>query len=462
MFKNIFKIKEVIKYLIYFLLPLFVLFPHLNQDLTPYDTGLYHKHIVSIIKTEGVILGSANLHDRIGFNNSNFYLVALIEILFPSIPSQYILNPAVYFFSLFYLLYKGINPRRAKLKYRILALGLFISIGLYPLFIVSISPDTMAYCLSTILIFRFIERDSFQKLELEVAIYAFLVTIKFSSIFLILFFIPAFVNKSKFIQSRHILRYILLFISILLPWIFTNYLISGFLVYPVLDFPLLSPDWKLDKELAQSHIQLIKNWALTQGVQSTQFSGISEYIEKWWQTYSLNNYHHSYFIINLYRITFIFSLILGLKVAIGKYKISKRELANVLILILVNLFWFFTAPDPRFSYATLLLLPMLIISLSLTNIKNYFPSLCFERIIIFAFIGFSISRIFFWDLGFLDKIRKFKEPLRGNFVPTKYGFITFEPESDLCWDASIFCNPYKNRNLILHEGKWLMITVGKD
>ncbi|MCT8332222.1 hypothetical protein NUH30_00910 [Leptospira sp. 85282-16] len=437
------------------LLSILNVLPHLSQDLSPYDTGLYHQHIVEIIKQEGLIIGSANLHDRIGFNNSNFYLVAVLEKLIPFVPGHYLLNPLIYFGTIAYLISLIFYLPRHKIAYKIIALGVIVSISLHPLFIVSISPDTIAYCLSIVFVFKILLKAPGSSLFSEFLLFALLVTIKFSSIFLAFMFVPFFLGRNRRLYFNKFYEYILICLVVIAPWILSNYLISGYIVYPVLQFDFLSPEWKLPLSLAQSHMETIKSWALSQGLGNSNYNNVWQYCLTWYETYSVNNIHASFYLIDLYKITFpilIFYLL-------GLLKSAERNLRLyefVLALFLINITWFFSAPDPRFSYATLMIFPFMVFSFSFLNFFKR-KSAALNKIIIFLSILFSIVRIFHIDFQFIDKIKIPKIQTEGNWVPTKYGFVTFEPKAEQCWDVSIFCNPYKNRNLKLIDGDWKVI-----
>ncbi|TGN03731.1 LIC_10190 family membrane protein [Leptospira bandrabouensis] len=429
--------------------------PHLSQDLSPYDTGLYHQHIVEIIKQEGLIIGSANLHDRIGFNNSNFYLVAVLEKLIPFVPGHYLLNPIVYFGTIAYLISLIFYLPHYKIAYKIIALGVIISISLHPLFIVSISPDTIAYCLSIVFIFKILLKSPGKSLHFEFLLFAILITVKFSSIFLALMFVPFFLGRNRRIYFKKLSEYIFICLFVIAPWILSNYLISGFVVYPVLQLDFLSPEWKLPLSLAQSHMETIKSWALSQGLGNAKYTNVWQYFFNWYETYSVNNIHGSFYLISLYKLMlpFLFIYVLSFLLNANRYQ---KLFEFVFILFLINSLWFFSAPDPRFSYATLLIFPFTIFSYSITKLFNK-KSVALSKTIILLLILFSMARICFIDFGFIDKMKAPKIQTEGNWVPTKYGFMTFEPKADQCWDVSIFCNPYKNRNLKLIDGDWKKI-----
>ena len=140
---------------------------------------------------------------------------------------------------------------------------------------------------------------------------------------------------------------------------------------------------------------------------------------------------------------------------------KKKELANFLIvasLALVGcLFWFFTAPDPRFGYGYLCSFFGILISYGVYNFvsskdgkKRFLGATC---IFIFLIVFWHIynKNINPKEIFNTNKIQKTK------FVEMKTdsGGVVYVPSTgDQCFDGPLLCTPYFNKDL--------RITFDKD
>jgi uncharacterized membrane protein len=114
------------------------------------------------------------------------------------------------------------------------------------------------------------------------------------------------------------------------------------------------------------------------------------------------------------------------------------------------LFWFFTAPDPRFAGASLYILGAGLLSASINVLHNRI-----SRLTVYFFLCLCCIMIL------LAMFRSFSNPQKNFSPPPEFPLITkttesgidiFLPQSgDQCWDAPLPCTPYFNPQLRLRN-----------
>jgi hypothetical protein len=121
-------------------------------------------------------------------------------------------------------------------------------------------------------------------------------------------------------------------------------------------------------------------------------------------------------------------------------------------------FWFFTAPAPRFANATFMLLSVSAIMMLLTGIQPYTSKVGMAKVLCLLFVVGNLNFLGFVYLRYetfkdisLDGWHAAKQvPL--DVKVTTSGLRVYVPISgNQCWDAPLPCTPYFNRSLRLRD-----------
>jgi hypothetical protein len=265
------------------------------------------------------------------------------------------------------------------------------------------------------------------------------VSFKISSLFLVLSLL--FLYNKKLLQRISLTAVIgLLIIS---PFLIRNYYLSGYLIYPFPPVDIFNVDWKIPIRRVLSEKIEIECWARISDVPTSDVIHlkISEWIGPWFQPLSFLK--RLLIVANLFSIISIVIMIL------------KKDffLLKVQLIILLNLvFWFLSAPDPRFSIGFLLVG----FSLNMAYILNLIESEALFRV-------FRIACVCFVILVFFRRVEipanSFSNPSRW-FVPSAYnravtneyftGFNYRVPVlNDKCFNTEIPCVPYPLSDIVL-------------
>ncbi|MBV9671589.1 MAG: hypothetical protein JO076_02035, partial [Verrucomicrobia bacterium] len=176
-------------------------------------------------------------------------------------------------------------------------------------------------------------------------------------------------------QSRFIIPWVLLGVWTLIPWVVCGYVTSG---YPL--FPSDLGGWKFDWAVPPDRVALERNsviaWARLPG------SSIAEALGGWaWISSWVSRASSSPFVM----ICILLSVIgLFAVLVIGLQGTGKLRFQHLLILAPAGaglVFWFLTAPDPRFAQATLWLFGLNLLIIPAVAIR----SLTFSRVVVFLF-----------------------------------------------------------------------------
>lgn len=235
-----------------------------------YDTALYHAQAIRWIETFPAVPGLGNLHFRFAYNSNWLVLNALQSFSFLGNGISYhVLNG---FFLMLFLIYmlSGLKPLiENKLTVPAILKLFLLPIGIYMYLNGSSSPgtDTPAILLIWIVTTYFLEFDDkkenqFHFIVLSLfSIICYMVTIKLSSIpLLIIPFFLIIINLCK-VKPILLIQTGLISLLILLPWIIRNYIISGYLIYPIALTGFFNPDWKMPKSILEYDTAGIRNWS---------------------------------------------------------------------------------------------------------------------------------------------------------------------------------------------------------
>jgi hypothetical protein len=333
------------------------------------DTQIYHLQIVQWQNRYKVVPGIANLYPRFGLGSNWFNLISLFY--WPALKNENFtfLNSAFVTWFFIWLLSKwqfyfqkrdAVNFQPLSAFYFLLLIYCMFDWQLYRDSANSTNYDFAVNAFTIIICSFFIEAVLTNRLRTEFSLIGLLfilcaISFKLSGIFLLLLILyHAFVSwrTVKWIFA------IVAGVGILLPVLLKNYIITG---YPLFPSPLSvnAPDWILPKQLAKGLYRYIilsnrfynYQWTFADKVDSTNFN---------WIPYWINGILLKHKVIVVLALLSLFFLFKKLNLPLNHK--SLRSIIIVLLLMMVG--WFFTAPDPgRFGYGILLSTAFLTVSL---------------------------------------------------------------------------------------------------
>lgn len=426
-----------------------------------YDAGLYFFQSIRWINEYPTTLGLANLHGRLGFNQSYFSFVALLN-LFP------LFNKGYAVCGMLILLIASASLFEARLIS--LKGGWWVIIWILIAFIgvskhiSSPSPDAPVILIqSSIFVFllRLYTDESKDKREqcynvmTIFVLSCIVVTVKLSSAvyaLMSLALVLPFIFKTIYLDKKIYLATFAFGVLLVGMHLIRGVLYSGVPLYPSTVGAMWNLDWTVSYQQAKSEADWIYSWA------RAPFKNPSEVLDSWgwfaeWGSRFLKDYK---------RYLYGFLILTGLNfiVLIFKSRQIKDKGLFFLYLPLVAgiLFWFMTAPDWRFLGA----IPQLSIALSgficircllptefgrfTQKLPTYFPPSFFGLVILVLMVkSTDLKNLPLSGWHSIPSIET-KEQL------TESGLKIFVPiAGDQCWDSSLPCTPYFNDALKLRK-----------
>jgi hypothetical protein len=351
-----------------------------------YDAYLYHINSIQWNYLYRTVPGLANLHDRFGFNSSVFVLSAGFSFIDVFGQYLFIINPLCYFVFFVWLLKHILY---GNIAFRIFAvLFLFYFSREYVMHISTPGTDLLpnmlvAYVFLTLLT----DFDSLLKRTLIfIVLPIFCLTMKLSVMPIVVVVLAAVYLKNKTIPASF--RQLVFYSSLLLlPWMIRNVILSGYLIYPLHSLDFFNFDWETSKSSMIEAQNWIYSWARIplRNYKEVLAMPFNEWFPVWWKDVTPDN-----------RIFFILAAIspvpAGLYACLNRKKTIFPALLTFAICYASALFWFFTAPDFRFSFSFILILalfPLLLfkdIALKLELVSKPIFSICL------IYIMFSIGK----------------------------------------------------------------------
>jgi hypothetical protein len=220
-------------------------------------------------------------------------------------------------------------------------------------------------------------------------------------------------------------------------WILRGILLSGYPAYPStcggLDVP-----WRIPASLATNETIWIRSWARWPSHSPEEVLGQWQWLAPWTKSLFLNNQNWIRVLLPLAMI--LFGLLLFLLFNKRLDFPHRRRIALFLLPAVCGLlFWFFTAPSPRFLGASLFIFAT---GLIVTVIPAFSPSL--QRLATFFLIFYCAMLIFaavHFTGWFVERLSPVPE---AELVSRKSagGLVVHVPRSgDQCWDAPLPCAP---------------------
>lgn len=432
--------------------------------VTDNDTATYHLQVIRWAKESTPPLGLANLHGRLGYNSAWFIAGALIELPFGA-KSPFVLNPVMLFF------YAGMviihyGKKRSALSFsdRFLLLTIVPAAWTFVNNAVAATANDLPVMLLTFLVFYLIARQmesgkkDLASMTIILALAAFALTIKFSSLILFLAAIIYVFSGSAWPFAKaetggSIRTYSLvlnLALLILTPWAAHGVATSGCVAFPVHAGCFYKLPWAVPEVFVKYEEDFVKAFARDPTLLPTTTDSV---LAGWsWMTGWLRRWFLSIEIIKIAPLLLIGATALYFRLRNGKQVAAgSGSRAFITLFSLIGaLFWFFSAPDFRFGagYLYTLFISFLLANVNCisncTKTRRAFTSLIVLLLIIaginftrLAMVGSRFAAIPGADLS---------------RVVTIDGVQVYYPPTGDCWDAPLPCTTFLDKGLRIRTG----------
>lgn len=447
-----------------------------NRAIGPqivYDSGLYHLNFVRWAASYPIVPGLGNLHGRLAFNSSYFLYVAMLEIGPWAHKSRHLANGLLLLALFTQILLSGFKLFRGGSKqvyhlFNILLLAPILRQALGP-HVSSPAPDFPIFALGIVLsaqLLDFLANSKRSNKETGYAVFFITtlavlgITVKLSFFVLggtasLLAFVVWFArSRGKFDGHRALIWITICVAIVLLPWMIRGVILSGYIVYPstVGSFPV---EWRMPHDSVLNEANWVRSWARTPGVHWNKVLSNWDWFKPW--AFRMLKRHFDIVTpLALAAVACVFTLACRL---IRKSKRKRRVIQWLFLLspIASLVFWFLTAPDPRFAGACFWLLGVGAITLAVDEFNGSKRTAILYIILCLSILLFIIPhyRNRDWVIGPGENNGFHVTPRVDlkTFV-TSSGLIIYVPQKgDQCWDAPLPCTPYPNASLRLrHEG----------
>jgi hypothetical protein len=450
-----------------------------------YDSGLYHFNVIRWINSFPAVPGLGNLHGRLAFNQSFFIWVAGLNF-FPFFNYGYAIANGFLFLltvstCVLFLLpalkrpVVIINSHPFKYFAVIAAFPLLLSIALFSGDISSPSSDLASIFLQITIFIMFVRymaewveerRQDFPGLITILILSATAITIKPSNLaFAVTVICICMIHAWKFSHTRSVSRLLFPVALVILVWMFHGYVLSGVPFYP-LAVGWIPVDWAVPVEKINDTANWVYSWARQSYTHWSQVLGGWEWFWPWMRQVSRNDglIHEL--------VTAVFFFFTALAVAfLYKKKTCFRWHDFVVLLpgVFGVVFWFFTAPDPRFLNASSWCLLLGAGLLFLCSVRPLLNDRLFAVVFCYVFLlsyGWFIVTVVKESRAITIKAYSGWAPIKAASLERKVttsGLVVFVPQTgDQCWDAPLPCTPYFDPDLRLRsQGKLASgFTVG--
>jgi len=428
-----------------------------------YDSGLYYFNSIRWLNEYPIIPGLGNLHGRLAFNQSFFTYVASLNF-YPVLNHGH--NLANSFVSLLFLaellfnffLYIGDRRPINGGGPAVVAL-FFLPFGAYVASrpqMSSPTPDLASSILQVILfiyMFRFVTAQSSDsnhaRLRFILLLAATLITVKLSNAVYALAILGVcgyhMTRAAGFRESftrNWDLKSAVTFALILIVWMTRGILLSGYPAYPA-TLGRMSFDWAVPVAEARETANWIYSWARQPNADPAVVLGSWTWLTPWWRMMIENQ---------LWEQLYPGAAALVIACVGACYTWLKKDAVVVTRLALLPplmalLFWFWTAPDPRFAQAFFVVLA----AASCLTFIGGDPLRVFLAILIVN-AGLIIILVKNpWVLKMVSTVGYM--PISSSQLHeqrTQTGLKVYLPaRGDQCWDSPLPCTPYLNPKLRL-------------
>jgi hypothetical protein len=179
----------------------------------------------------------------------------------------------------------------------------------------------------------------------------YLFTIRIINAPVLLITIFAVIIFWKKATPKKIAAHICFSLLLIIPFVIRNVILSGYLFFPIYQIDLFNVDWKADKKLLIDIVEYIKYFNRVNNQHQPIAATVQLHFPAWinaWYKFLGND---DKILVSLSLPSFALLIIFWKKTK-KRFNLVSRSL--IIVFLLQIIFWFFTAPDPRFVYGELL------------------------------------------------------------------------------------------------------------
>jgi hypothetical protein len=239
---------------------------------------------------------------------------------------------------------------------------------------------------------------------------------------------------------------------LVLPWMARGVILSGYPVYPVAAAPF-PVEWRVPQERAINETRAILSWARKPRTPASEVLGNWEWLPPWAEA---NLKQHE--LLGPLSITLSAGAMVLVRWLMRRPSGTKMRVLWAMLVpnAVFLIFWFLTAPNPRFFGGAAWVLAMATLALALAQ---YEGDISRTTTLSKGFTGAYLLLILLpilVDRGFTSAGRQdgfhAVPKIEVNTFEMKSGLILHVPkEGDQCWDTPLPCTPYPTANLGLRQ-----------
>lgn len=359
------------------------------------DDYLYHAQAVKWIESFKLVKGAGLINSRYGFNPTTFLAYALFG--FSDIFGETIHTMSGY---IGFIIAIGLMIQVLNKKDKYAVCGLIVE--LYYLTCInqnisSLNTDIIPNLLVCAVITLWLDYRNTNNYANLSMIIVLIVTMKLSYAFIGLLVILPIYELIKNKEYKTIFRYVIIALTIIGPYLFRNYYISGYLLYPLYQLDIFNVPWKLPISETKGQAKWIYAWARIPGTEGVELVGkpFFEWAPIWWNRAATIYVKITIIVLLIVYVAYVSLFIIK--------KTKRKQTDNVLffvnlILFIEYVYWQITAPDLRFIFTDIyLLLLLILVSIPyITKLINYVLSTKLNTILVLialAFFGLKINFI---------------------------------------------------------------------
>lgn len=435
------------------------------------DSGLYYFNMIRWLNEYPIVPGLGNLHGRLAYNQSFFLYAAFLNIFPLTLKGHHFANSlllcmlSLEAFVCFFRVLRAPAVAPLSQLFNLLFAPVVLIVSLTSS-ISSPSPDIAIFVLGVLLSTRLLryfetlpggheEEAHFASICLLASL---AVTIKLSSLIhsvaliALLFFFWQARHKNGLFSGQFFntaRKPILLSYFCLGIWSLRGLLSSGYLLYPS-SFGAFPVDWRIPREFVRFEAEWIYSWARNPQGLPEEVLASWDWLKVWWP-----NIFSSEVVLAPVTLFLAASVVLLLLNSIPRLRHAQDYTIYLLLLptVLSLIFWFLTAPDPRFAASSFWVLAFLSVCMIVSILRQYISP---KWIVTFALLFYLAGAL----LPFAFRGKVAQQLPKNGFEPLPRavmeeficdsGLSVWVPmQDDLAWDSDLPSTPYPDKTLHL-------------
>ncbi len=433
---------------------LYILFLSVQQTLSM-DEGVYHAQFILWAENYPIVKGLSNILPKLGFNTHWHLTSTLFNWSFLTGQESNQINGVLYLLMLAFCLKGWSKEWKVSNLLRLLLLVFIHYSPLHVFHIIAPSADTFVIFVEWmvfILLIEKIEENTFDVIDQRVVFIllmcCFLLTVKLSSLPIVLVSLPFVWTFLKKRQWNQVGLLIILGLFFILPWLGRNVYLTGYLVYPFESLDVLNVDWKVSLEQVKKEAKWIHDAGFLLAKESHNNAVMQlPFWAKLKIWFSENLHLNDQLMIAFLMICPLLQVFSYLSKRTIFYRKSSY-LFLCLSLWLGILFWLIQSPNPRFGYGFTIFTCLVSLAPFLMFLKirkEFWVTLCLVGV-----VGFQVVTYFYYQKKmswFLTKewVVKSKPKHSILWMPKPYPKTKSSNQNGLnyvqgwCWDTDLPC-----------------------